>query len=243
MNRRDFLVKSSTAASVASSVILLPNLALAQTASSAKNYSIVDERQKILAPSSQRYAYTQDQIQTLKNQEGQVIDNQILPNSYKPTFWDQPRQLFLQRAQTGEKLNITYYQNGKIDLNGYWYATYFLRDIRQSLMAYPDLKLLDLMCAVQAWMRMYGNQQPLIITSGYRTQKTNDAIEGSARNSMHMMAKAVDFVVPGLDPLTIGKIAMHFQAGGVGIYLDKKFNHLDTSSVRTWVQGNGRKRR
>ena len=232
MNKRSFLIKTGL---LLTSECMLAGTSRAQnTPSVIRDYSKVEQSQQILAPVENRYQYSQTQLSVLKAQEGLSIETNILPNQYDAYFWNKPRELFLQNSKTNEKINIVYYSNNRVNLQGYWWSAYFLRDVRANSMLYPDLKLLDLMCAVQAWMRVYGNYQPLIITSGYRSATTNSMIEGAVKNSMHLVGKAVDFIVPGMDSITIGKIATHFKAGGVGIGIDKNFNHLDTSRVRTW---------
>lgn len=239
MDRRKFLIQTGSAAAIAGFGIS-SGAVFAQEQKEGRekrNYGkMLQEQNNRLPPLAQRYQYSSSQMQEIQTQQTQVIQNQILPQNHNASFWDMPRQLYVKHARTGETGVVTYFQNGQVDLQGYWQITYILRDIRQNLMCYPDLKLLDLMCAVQAWMRVYGNNQPLILTSGFRSAKTNNIIEGAAKNSQHMLGKAVDFVVPGFDVQMIGRIAQHFQAGGVGIYLDKNFNHLDTASIRTWTK-------
>ena len=200
----------------------------------AKDFSTQTEKEKLIT--SNRFDYTSYQIRQIQEQQQSIIENNILPKNYGNSFWDQPRTLSLKRSKTNEIVNIPYFKNGQVDLQGYWKITYLLRDLTANLMAYPDLKLLDLLCAVQAWMKFYGNNNPLIITSGFRTKEHNNKLEGAAKDSQHLLGKAVDFVVPGLDPQAIGKIASHFQAGGVGIYLDKNFTHLDTGNIRSWIK-------
>ena len=76
------------------------------------------------------------------------------------------------------------------------------------------------------------------ITSGYRTLKTNDASEGSARHSMHLYGKAADIIVPGAPSTLIGDMVRRFNnEGGTGIYLGRGFVHVDTGSARAWVAG------
>lgn len=229
MDRRKFLHGCIASASAVS----LPVLA------QSRDFSVATEQDKLITKN--RYDYSQYQLNMLQEQQKSIIQNNILPQQYSTNFWDQPRKLKLRRSGTNEQAEIVYFQNGQVDLRGYWHVTYLLRDMRANLMAYPDLKLLDLLCAVQAWMKVNGNNQPLIITSGFRTQENNAKLEKAARHSQHVLAKAVDFVVPGFDPRTIGIIAKHFQAGGVGVYVEDKFNHLDTGSVRSW-SGHSKKR-
>lgn len=224
MKRRSFL-----AASVAMGYISTPSFAQ-------NDFSQLSQREQILAPLHKRYAL--ESYDSVVKSSLDVMQNKVLPNSYSMDFWDQPRSLYLKDPATAEVARVTYFENGSLNHLGYNQAIYFLRDKRARLVANHDLRLLDLMCAVQAWMRVYGNNQPLIITSGYRTHASNAKLEeeGSVKNSMHTVAKAVDFVVPGMDPRVIGKIASAFEAGGVGVYVADKFNHLDTARVKSWTR-------
>lgn len=151
-------------------------------------------------------------------------------------FWNLPRRLYLKRAQTGEVLDLYYHSNGKIDDAAYRKVCWLLRDTRENAGVFMDTKLLDLMCAVQAYIKVLNNGVllPLTINSGYRTLKTNNKLEGAAKNSMHLYGKAVDFVVPGVSIKTMGEIAKYYQGGGVGFYYGNGFVHMDTGKIRTW---------
>src|SRR5690606_26549574 len=103
-----------------------------------------------------------------------------------------------------------------------------LRDLRQNEVINMDLRLLDLVAAVQAWLVYFGYTEPLRVTSGYRSRKSNSRLENAAKNSMHLYGKAIDFKVPGLKSAQIANIAKQFKAGGIGIYPNQNFVHLDT---------------
>ena len=168
----------------------------------------------------------------------EVIQNNILPieKSQQKDFWNQPRNLLVKRVDTNEQANINYFFDGKVNMEGYKVAAYLLRDIHQNKMIGIDLKLLDLMCAVQAWLIYYGVKSPLLIHSGYRTNKTNQGLEGAAKNSMHLYGRAVDFSIPNISSMALAKIAAQFKAGGIGIYTSQNFIHLDTGGVRMWLK-------
>lgn len=219
MDRRSFL-KSSLLAS--SSLVLPP--AFAATSSNSNSNNISNEY-KLDANGSYR------------------LTNNILPLNSKQQedFWNKPRRIFLKRNDTGEQSEIIYYKNGNIDQKQYWLASYLLRDIRQKKMVYMDPKLLDLMCAVQAWLVYYGYSSPLLVMSGFRTVATNSNLEGAARNSMHLYGKAIDFRVPQLNVNSIAQIADQFNAGGIGLYPSSNFLHLDTGGVRKWVGSKNKK--
>jgi len=170
------------------------------------------------------------------NHSNQNSNNQLLPQNNQRDFWSQPRRIYVQRQQTGEKAQLFYWANGMINQEHYWLASYLMRDVRQQKMIYMDVRLLDLLTVIQAWLTYFGHKNPIVITSGYRTAKTNSSLEGAAKNSMHLQGKAIDFTIPGLSVRDVGKIASHFQAGGVGIYPSRNFIHLDTGRVRTWTR-------
>lgn len=160
----------------------------------------------------------------------------LLPQSYKVDFWDLPRRIYFRNANTGEKADLYYFKDGKINPEHYYLASYLLRDWRQNKMVYIDIKVLDLMCAIQAWLKHFGYHNPIQINSGYRTDKTNASLEGAAKNSMHLQGRAIDFTVPGLNTRAIAQMALHFQAGGVGLYPNKNFIHVDSGRIRTWIK-------
>lgn len=158
---------------------------------------------------------------------------QLMPSA-EADFWSQPRMLRLRHARTGERFEDVYWRNGALDPQGYARVCHFLRDDRANLSISMDPRLLDLLCAMQAWVSFYGFTKPFIITSGYRTPQTNSRLEGAARNSMHMRGRAVDVVFPDLPVNYMGQLAQHYAAGGVGFYPSSGFVHVDTGNIRTW---------
>lgn len=170
-------------------------------------------------------------------QESEIITNNILPEQSN-NFWDLPRKIYLYRKETKENAQIVYFNNGRINEKGYALACHLLRDVKENVVHNIDLKLLDLICAVQAWLRYYGINNPIMIHSGFRTKKTNSRLESASKNSMHLVGKAIDFSVVGLSPIQLAQLAAHFKAGGIGIYPNPRDNfiHLDTGGVRVWVK-------
>lgn len=183
------------------------------------------------------YSYNpfEAQLAELNKNQNYVIQNDILPQQSND-FWSQPRKVSLLRSETKEGAELVYHANGQLNEREYHYACHILRDIRQNKAVLMDPKLLDLICATQAWLKYYGYNGPIHVNSGYRTLKTNGSLEGAAKNSMHLYGKAIDFRVPGLTPMQIAQIAAKFQAGGIGIYPTSNFIHLDTGGVRVWVK-------
>lgn len=225
MNRRSFLKNSIIGGVVAAS----PSILLAS-----EDYSLKTN------PGADKYKYNPfagtRTIQEVRQQEVGQIQNNILPQNSTLGFWDLPRQIYLHRRQSNENARIVYFNQGRIDEQGYRLACYLLRDVIAGQIMTMDLRLLDLICAVQAWLKYYGFNGPIIVNSGYRTAKTNGSLEGAAKNSMHLYGRAIDFTVPGLSPAALAQIAAQFRAGGIGIYPNQNFIHLDTGGVRVWIK-------
>jgi uncharacterized protein YcbK (DUF882 family) len=160
----------------------------------------------------------------------------LLPASVSAatSFWDRPRSLDLYRQSTGERATGVYWQNGGLDAVGYQKMCWLLRDVRGGSAIQMNPRLLDLLCAMQAWVAHFGFAGPITILSGYRSPKTNANTEGAARNSMHMYGQAADIRFPGLPMNYLGKLAQHYAAGGVGFYVGSDFVHVDTGRIRSW---------
>lgn len=87
-------------------------------------------------------------------------------------------------------------------------------------------------------LREYLGVRPIIITSGYRCPKHNKEV-GGAPNSYHLLGKAADIRVRGLDGPTLARKAKLFF-GGIGIAED--WAHVDIRQRKTmWAYGEGRK--
>lgn len=152
------------------------------------------------------------------------------------TFWDRPRTLQMYRAHTAENISVVYFRDGQLDQEGYYKACQLLRDTQANQAVQMDPVLLDVLCGVQGYYRAYGYKYPLVINSGYRSLKTNNALlsEGAVRNSMHRYGKAVDLKLPYISPKHLGLVGQYFHQGGVGFYEKKGFVHLDTGRLRVW---------
>ena len=86
--------------------------------------------------------------------------------------------------------------------------------------------------------------QPMTISSGYRSEAHNIAIGGS-KNSAHLKGCAVDVVCSGHLAYEIVKLAMELEFSGIGVKQNgvhaKRFIHIDTmprhsiTSPRPWI--------
>jgi uncharacterized protein YcbK (DUF882 family) len=138
---------------------------------------------------------------------------------------------------TGEEYRESYADNGRLLVPGYTRLCHALRDPREepaSQVVRMDVKLLNLLFATQQWMKVHKQERPLVITSGYRSRRTNGQIEGASKNSMHQDGKAVDFYIDGLSVKYLSDLTKFFREGGVGMYPDQHFVHVDTGVQRFW---------
>ncbi len=76
------------------------------------------------------------------------------------------------------------------------------------------------------------------IISGFRHIKFNEMLRKKGRNvarrSKHLVGKAIDFRVLGVNLRSFYEHLMSLRIGGVGIYTESGFLHLDSGPVRTW---------
>jgi zinc D-Ala-D-Ala carboxypeptidase len=81
--------------------------------------------------------------------------------------------------------------------------------------------------------------KPIHINSGARCESHNRAVGGSSR-SQHLLGTAVDVVVGGMSPEKLADYAYEvhgFLYGGVGVYKDKGFVHLDCrGKIARWSE-------
>ena len=77
-------------------------------------------------------------------------------------------------------------------------------------------------------------RQDIIVTSGYRSPKSNRRA-GGARGSRHTTCEAADIQVPGISKWQLAKYLRTMQGrGGVGTYCNTKSVHIDVGSKRDW---------
>jgi uncharacterized protein YcbK (DUF882 family) len=147
------------------------------------------------------------------------------------------RSLKLYFVHTGERAEITFKRNGRYDPKGLQEINRFLRDWRRNEPTKMDPRLFDLVWEVY---RRVGATDYIHVVSAYRSPSTNGMLrsrtKGVAKNSQHMLGKAMDFFIPGVKLATLRATAMQLQVGGVGYYptSGSPFVHLDVGSVRAW---------
>jgi uncharacterized protein YcbK (DUF882 family) len=148
---------------------------------------------------------------------------------------NKPKMLSLVHHHTGDKLNLTYFDQGIYIKDALAEINYFLRDYHNDQIHRVDPKLLDHLHDVKL---LLGTNRPFHILSGYRSPSTNASLRrhtrGVANHSLHMEGKAVDIRMEGVSAKTIRNAALQVQKGGIGYYPRSNFVHLDTGDMRTW---------
>ena len=88
---------------------------------------------------------------------------------------------------------------------------------------------------------------PIILTCGCRCLKHNAAV-GGVPTSYHLQGMAADITCPSIPLRDLYKIAFRsrFGDGGIGLYPDKHFIHVDVGPRREWgeiIDSNGKCKR
>ena len=147
------------------------------------------------------------------------------------------RSLKLYHLHTGEKAEIVFKRNGRYDPQGLRKINIILRDWRRNEPTKMDPRLLDL---VWEAYRAAGATDYIQVVCGYRSPATNSMLRsrsrGVAKESQHMLGKAMDFYIPGVPLKKLRNIGLKMQGGGVGYYptSGSPFVHFDVGNVRHW---------
>lgn len=147
------------------------------------------------------------------------------------------RALKIQHLHTGERAEIVFKRNGRYDPAGLKKINLMLRDWRRNEPTKMDPRLLDLVW--QAY-RASGSRAYIHVVSAYRSPATNAMLrsrsKGVARESQHMVGRAMDFFLPDVPLKKLRDIGLKMQGGGVGYYptSGSPFIHMDVGNVRHW---------
>ena len=149
-------------------------------------------------------------------------------------IWE-PRRAVLDNLHTGETFREVYYANGSYLPDALAEATRVMRDWRTGDEHFIDPTLFDALHAIGDKLE---TRRPFQVISGYRSPKTNAMLarrsNGVAEHSQHVLGKAIDIRIEGVDLSNLRDAALDLGAGGVGYYPVSSFLHVDTGRVRQW---------
>ena len=159
------------------------------------------------------------------------------------TTSDAPRTVSLLHPASGESVSVTYWRPGQgydpramAEVNG------IFRDRRTGDTTSIDPRLIDYLVELRDRLGV-GEETPIHLTSGYRTQATNAALSRSnpnvAEHSYHIRGQALDFRIPGVAPQRVAEAAAGMQRGGYAAYGHTGHVHIDTGPFRTWTPKGG----
>ncbi|MGE3247012.1 MAG: DUF882 domain-containing protein [Beijerinckiaceae bacterium] len=145
------------------------------------------------------------------------------------------RTISFSHAHRKDSGTFTFRRNGRYDPAVLSKLNYFLRDWRNDAQIRMDPRLFDVIWEAH---RSVGAHGSVIVLSSYRSPNTNSMLRrrsrAVAKNSQHMLGKAMDMRFPGVNMHRVREIAMKMQRGGVGWYPSSRFVHLDVGNVRAW---------
>ena len=149
------------------------------------------------------------------------------------------RSISLYHIHTGERLSVTYMENGRYVPSAMKQINYLLRDWRKNKTVMIDPKTIDLVWELHEDLGSHG---VINIVCGYRSAATNALLKRIGRNvaerSQHIVGKAIDFYFPDIPTVKIRNSALVRKVGGVGYYRSAGgptgFLHVDSGHVRHW---------
>lgn len=147
------------------------------------------------------------------------------------------RRLSFYHTHTGERLDIVYFRDGAYIPWALEKINRFLFDFRTGETVEMDPELLDLIYDVRAALGSDGTYQ---VVSAYRSPKTNEMLRGRggntgvAKKSQHLLGKAIDVRLEGVQTARLRDTAVAMKRGGVGFYEVSDFVHMDTGRPRSW---------
>ena len=166
-----------------------------------------------------------------------------IPAGKRPTIdpkpvWqgkDESRLLRVVNIHTHEKAEVVYWHNGAYLDDGLAALSNIMRDFRANEIMMMDREVIDYLHDI--YVRQDTTER-IQILSGYRSRQTNEMLRkrssGVAKNSMHILGRAIDFRIPGKPTRNLQQTALKLARGGIGYYQRSDFVHIDTGEIRSW---------
>jgi uncharacterized protein YcbK (DUF882 family) len=146
-----------------------------------------------------------------------------------------PERWIWAQNHAGEEVAVAYRAGNDYDIAALVRLRHLFRDLREGTQGPLPPLLIDLLSVLQ---ERWGYTRPLMIGSGFRTQRTNAALEGAAPASFHLRGLAADITLRGVPPgdlgLAVWLLSQRLGFGGVGLY--RGFVHVDLGPRRAWTR-------
>jgi uncharacterized protein YcbK (DUF882 family) len=169
----------------------------------------------------------------LKSMVGTSVVGLLLP--IRQAIGLDEKRLSFYHTHTGETLDVTFARGGEFIRPALEKVNEFLSDFRTGDVTEIDPELLNLIFDIRESL---GSQGRYEVISAYRSPKTNDMLRsrggGVAKNSQHLLGKAIDVRLDDVELPKLRDAALAQQRGGVGYYAKSNFVHIDTGRVRRW---------
>jgi uncharacterized protein YcbK (DUF882 family) len=177
-------------------------------------------------------------VLNLYGREVDLTEAELAPNlsRRRGPYLAQPLRLSLLNINTDERMQLDVPASLEFGWVQQRQLNQFLRDWRYDKVKKIDPIVLHDLAKICAAFKGPSQSLDVRITSGYRTQETNDMLRRQSRqvaqNSLHIQGKAIDFSLPGVSSRVLASKTREICGGGVGSY--STFVHIDSGAARQW---------
>ena len=162
--------------------------------------------------------------------------NQLKSNDFSRIVVEKKFNLKLINANTKDEVTFHFGKNHRLRSQEVFKLNHFLKDWRTNEIKKFDTMVLNDFLKICSLCSGRGDAVKVSVHSGFRSKETNEYLRRKshkvARNSMHILGKAIDFSIPGMSVQHLTKIVKANTKGGVGSY--PTFVHLDSGPQRSW---------
>ena len=152
-------------------------------------------------------------------------------------FTPSEHRIALRNVHNGESYDILFGRGSNPLPEGIAELKHALRDWRNGAVHPIDFELAILATRLRDRLDV-DPRRPIDVISGYRSPATNMMLransDGVAQHSQHLVGKAMDVAIPGVELMRIRDAALALRGGGVGYYPSSGFVHIDTGPIRRW---------
>jgi uncharacterized protein YcbK (DUF882 family) len=162
--------------------------------------------------------------------------NQLKSNEFSRIVVEKKFNLKLINANTKDEVTFQFGKNHSLRSQEVFKLNHFLKDWRTNEIKKFDAIVLNDFLKICSLCSGTSDALKVSVHSGFRSKETNEYLRRKshkvARNSMHILGKAIDFSIPGMSAQHLTKIVKANTKGGVGSY--PTFVHLDSGPQRSW---------